>query len=226
MLKRLAVWLLAMVSAVSPASAGFFGDVSFKLNPADPSGKTKLLGQNFAFIDPKGVGWEAREGDPTDGASIPKIFWPLVGDNWTYEYLKAAVIHDHYCKRHVRPWRQTHRVFYDALVESGVPRSRAAVLYYAVFVGGPRWNEQIRGRPCSLVPGTTCVQDVQDAALVSVDREAMYDDPKVVADILGYQNLVAGAQSDVTADDVEEAAKVRNRDDVFLNHPPTEGITK
>ena len=94
----------------------------------------------------------------TDGASIPKWARPIIGGPYDGHYLKAAIIHDHYCynENHVRTWRDTHRMFYDAMRDSGVDAVKAKVMYFAVYFAGPKWVELVEGEHC----GVNCIQNV------------------------------------------------------------------
>jgi hypothetical protein len=93
----------------------------------------------------------------TDGASIPEWARPIIGDPYDPSYLKAAIIHDHYCynENHVRTWRQTHRMFYDALIDLGLGNTKAKIMYYAVYLGGPKWVELVPGEHC----GENCIKN-------------------------------------------------------------------
>lgn len=148
---------------VSLAYAQFKGELVLEPAGCETKGQCTLA-KEFGYIDADRVGWEARKGLPTDGASIPPWARPFVGEPFEKAFIKAAVIHDHYCDRRVRPWRQTHRVFYNALLESGVSRSKAGVMYFAVLVGGPKWMKVVKGKPCGL--GIDCINDVRTAASV------------------------------------------------------------
>ncbi len=119
--------------------ARFIGDLEFT-DPDCEADRRCVLKNNFAYRDPFGVSWQAPAGYVTDGASIPEFLWDEVGVPFDPELVPAAAIHDFYCKNRVRSWQQTHRVFYDALITWGVPKSRADVLYAGVLLGGPRWN--------------------------------------------------------------------------------------
>ncbi|WP_333605307.1 DUF1353 domain-containing protein [Novosphingobium sp.] len=145
------VWLLL----AQPAHAQFVGDLELAPTNCQNSGICTLV-KDFGFIDPRGVGWQAQAGLKTDGASIPGWAQPLVGGRFDEAFIKAAVIHDHYCIRHVRSFLDTHRVFYDALIASGVDPVKANTMYYAVLVGGPKWITVISGQPCRI--GSNCVQ--------------------------------------------------------------------
>src|SRR5882762_321050 len=60
-------------------------------------GRTMKLLQDVTYIDPGGLQWKARKGYSTDGASIPRAFWTVVGAPFEGNYRNAAVIHDQYC---------------------------------------------------------------------------------------------------------------------------------
>ncbi len=101
------------------------------------------------FVDARGQTWVAPAGILTDGASIPPLFVPLIGDPRSPEFLNAAVVHDSYSAEsnrdtpyyHAAPWQDVHRMFYDALRVSGTPPVKAKIMYAAVYLGGPRWKE-------------------------------------------------------------------------------------
>jgi hypothetical protein len=50
------------------------------------------------------------------------------------------VIHDVACVEKRRDWRSVHRVFYTAMLDSGVDRAQAKIMYAAVYHFGPRWT--------------------------------------------------------------------------------------
>ena len=128
------IGLLASTFALASARADFVGNLEFIPEKCESTG-TCAIKSDFEYKDSTGLRWQTKAQDKTDGASIPAWAQPFVGAPFTRDYIKAAVIHDHYCDRQVRPWRQTHRVFYDALIESGVSAARAKLLYYAVYLG-------------------------------------------------------------------------------------------
>ena len=101
---------------------------------------------------------EAQSGT-TDGASIPKWARPIIGEPYEGAYLKASIIHDHYCykENHVRSWRDTHRMYYDAMLDSGVDSNKAKVMYFAVYLAGPKWVKLVKGENC----GTNCIQNMR-----------------------------------------------------------------
>ncbi len=149
--------------AVQGARADFIGTLELLPPGCEATGECRL-GQDFGFVDAAGIGWQAAKGLITDGASIPSWAKPFIGQSFEPAFIRAAVIHDHYCVRNVRPWRQTHKVFHEALLKSGVSPVQAGVMYYAVLVGGPKWAKLVKGKPCPV--GAECVKRLDVTALV------------------------------------------------------------
>ena len=119
------------------------------------------------FVAPKNT-W-------TDGASIPVIFVPLIGDPRSREFMNAATVHDAYSSKrnkdgpyyHTATWQEVHRMFYDGLLASGTPPLKAKIMYAAVYLGGPRWKEvrkppvrqAMRVTGTEIVPASNVIQD-------------------------------------------------------------------
>ena len=84
----------------------------------------------------------------TDGASIPRLLWPLFSP--TGKHMRAAVVHDylyHLCKScgraGVRSRKMADKLFLLAMLDSGVSPIRAKLMYWAVRVfGGSRFNRR------------------------------------------------------------------------------------
>lgn len=102
-------------------------------------GRNMQLVKPFGYVDPEGKAWEVPAGATTDGASIPRVLW-VTHPPFTGKYRLAAVVHDYYCQERSRGWKETHKVFYDAMRTSGVPEQTAKVMYGAVYKFGPRWG--------------------------------------------------------------------------------------
>ncbi|WP_456388425.1 DUF1353 domain-containing protein [Profundibacter sp.] len=106
------------------------------------------MANELKFVDSGKKTWTAPKGTLTDGASIPKVFVPVVGSPTSREFVNAAAIHDAYCgvgnddlaQFHSETWQNVHRMFYDALRVGGTPAKKAKVMYSAVYLGGPRWT--------------------------------------------------------------------------------------
>jgi hypothetical protein len=139
-----AIIVLLTLSLTSPALAEFVGTLSFKPIDCKATGQCELA-YDFGYIDPNRVGWQAKAGLKTDGASIPPWAQPIIGGPWEEQFIRAAVIHDWYCIRTVRTRRATHQMFYSALIEGGVSRPKALTMYYAVTVGSHMWVKLMEG---------------------------------------------------------------------------------
>ncbi len=105
-------------------------------------GRSMVLTEPFEFIDAKGLHWPVPKGTYVDGASIPWPLWSIIGGPFEGKYRDASVIHDFYCDVHLRQWREVDRMFYDAMIASGVDERQAKVMYLGVLWGGPRWTSQ------------------------------------------------------------------------------------
>lgn len=97
------------------------------------------LEEDFTYIDANGITWTAIKGSLTDGASIPRAFWSLMGGPLAGKYRRAAVIHDVYCKNQSRPYQAVHKMFHEAMITDGVGKIKAKTMYWAVNVFGPKW---------------------------------------------------------------------------------------
>ena len=121
------------------------------------------------FVDGARRSWEAPTGTLTDGASIPLLFVPLLGNPRSPQFLYAGTLHDAYCgvgneagpRFHGDTWQNVHIMFYDALTVSGVPKAKAQIMFSAVWLGGPRW--EAAGRSLEQVPEQVLVQAFQSA---------------------------------------------------------------
>ena len=221
---------------VSAAHADFVGTLEFTPAGCETVRQCKLV-SDFGYVDPKGIGWQANAGDATDGATIPPWAQPLVGASFDKSFVKAAAIHDHYVVNHVRTWQQTHLMFHDALIDSGVPAHKAQIMYFAVLAGGPRWVELIEGIACPV--GMMCVssermmQDpevrmMKDAAGAFMVRGESYDTPEFKMKMDAAHEFMAAKGNTVTAGDLSGLAELLEQSEAFKSNvdmavtpPPT-----
>lgn len=103
-------------------------------------GRHMRLKRPFGYVEEAGREWPVPAETVVDGASIPRVLWPLIGGPFEGPYRDASIVHDHYCALKSRPWRDTHRMFLDGMLCSGVVALKAKVMYYAVYRFGPRWT--------------------------------------------------------------------------------------
>lgn len=83
-----------------------------------------------------------RKGFVTDGASIPKSLWWLVGSPFTGNYTESAVIHDGLYASHLLPKEIADDVFLALMKQDDVNWLRRYAMYTAVALFGVAvWNE-------------------------------------------------------------------------------------
>ncbi len=115
----------------------FDGELDLKW--LDDGRRMQLLAP-FAFTDGAGLAWPVPAHAVIDGASIPRLLWGVVGGPYEGKYRNASVVHDWYCAVRTREWPAVHRMFYEAMLASGVDAGRAKIMYLAVRYAGPRWD--------------------------------------------------------------------------------------
>ena len=99
---------------------------------------------DYGYVDKNGLAWWVPQGTVVDGASIPQIFWSIIGGPWDGPYRNASVIHDWYCSTRSHPWQDVHRMFYEAMLANCTSRLKAVAMYAAVWARGPRWRHAVQ----------------------------------------------------------------------------------
>lgn len=117
----------------------------------DPDGRTMIVQTPFEYVDSSGRKWPVPAGVKVDGASIPQVFWSIIGGPFEGQYRAASVIHDHYCNTRTRRASDVHKVFHDGMLTSGVADKRAWMMWKAVDQFGPRWNDPKIDPRCEIV---------------------------------------------------------------------------
>ena len=127
----------------------FKGDLILK---SLSDGRLMELVRPFTYIDSHDVTWPVPAGTQVDGASIPRVFWTIIGAPYTGKYREAAVIHDYYCVTKSRHWKAVHKVFLDGMLARGVDNFQAQLMYLAVYRFGPRWDFDVDACFCKGCP--------------------------------------------------------------------------
>lgn len=136
---------LGFVVAALPASGQSSGRFEGRIivewleNESGPDRDMRLV-ESFTFHDGRGYEWAVPASAIVNGASIPRALWSFFGSPFVGDHRRASVVHDHFCGLKNRRWQAVHRMFYDALIASGVPGLRARILFAGVWAGGPRWS--------------------------------------------------------------------------------------
>ncbi|ULL01224.1 DUF1353 domain-containing protein [Bradyrhizobium sp. I71] len=190
-----------------PCNSCFIGKLLLKDNPADLSGTTKLLGEDLYFVDSDNFVWKAGKGDTTDGATIPDLLKPFVGESFEPDFLPAAVIHDHYTHRahRVRSWRDTARVFYQAMLVNNVNIVKAKTMYFAVYAFGPHWGVLAKGVPC----GKNCVFTAPVQLSASAGGRVVTSAPITLADGKVYAEEGANFSTDHSSELKQVEQKIK-----------------
>ncbi len=103
----------------------------------DLVGNRLAILREYVSFEYKGKLWEANPGLVYDGASIPRIFWWLIGSPFTGHYREAAVLHDAYYANHRdRTRKQTDKMFKAKMLKDDVSTWKIYVIYTTVRLAG------------------------------------------------------------------------------------------
>ncbi len=150
----------------------FNGPVQLTQNPVKLASREQSFfptANRLEFVDSVAFRWVAPRNTLTDGASIPSIFVPVIGERQSPEFVNAAAVHDAQCgvgnealpEFHSKTWQETHRMFYDALRVGGTEEVKAKIMYAAVYLGGPRWEDA--ARDLTIVPRADMERTMREA---------------------------------------------------------------
>jgi hypothetical protein len=118
------IYITPALDTGSPKQGYVYGVVADK--PYDVFGRQVLVPAGFEF----------------DGASIPPILWPIIGNPFDPKFCRAALLHDWLYSSHLIDRRAADKAFLAALIEDGVNEWRAQAMYSAVRAGGlTSWDD-------------------------------------------------------------------------------------
>jgi hypothetical protein len=179
----------------------FEGNLEFR--PLE-DGRIMQLLRPFKYVDSHGVDWPVPAGTKVDGASIPRVFWSILG--WTPyigKYRDASVIHDYYCQTHLRHWRAVHRVFYDGMLARKVDPIQAKIMYLAVYRFGPRWDYDADACFCKGCPA---------CANPKIRKIKSYQSKYKESD---FEILKSKMKSDLSIEELEDLADYQINSEIF-----------
>jgi len=185
---RLFAYCLFLFALCRDAEAQQPSDFGSFLDPLvvelDRDGYRMILQADYRFRDAAGQTWVAKKGSTVDGASIPQVFWTLIGGPLDGLFRNASVIHDYFCVTRTESWQATHKVFYNGMRANGVGEAKALAMYYAVLAFGPRWGLQSRNKNvCSEQDGKIV------CGIVVVNDEQRVDVPTTSEDLADVEAL-------------------------------------
>jgi hypothetical protein len=160
-----------------------------------PNGRDMELVRPFNYVDSQDVAWPVPAGARVDGASIPSVFWSLIGAPYTGKYREASVIHDYYCETKSRHWKAVHKVFLDGMLARGVDTIQAKLMYLAVYRFGPRWDFDVDACFCRGCPA--CANPI-------LRRVPKYQSPYKAADFEELRSKVMDGR--LSLEDLEDTA--------------------
>lgn len=177
------------------------------------SPRVKLVGddsieleEEFSFRDEKNRTWLVPKGYVSDGASIPRPFWSIIGAPLSGAYRYAAIVHDYFCDRRVHNWEEVHLVFYKGMRAQKVDPRKAWVMYKAVYFFGPRWKATV-AIPDACKPGPNFSPG---DCIINSSGTAVVEHPPITKESVG--KLLAELRSEgfvEEAKEIEEKVKIK-----------------
>ena len=156
------------------------------LEPLQGSQRLKTV-LDFGFLDADGRHWPVPPGTSVDGASIPKALLSLWGGPWQGEFRKASVVHDYHCAARRADWQSVHRMFYRAMLVSGVSEPHAKLVYAGLYFAGPRWEDMV-GAPARLSEAASRTQTAPGNILYALCRDPI---TLAVSEAIEYEGTTA-----------------------------------
>lgn len=105
-----------------------------------PKDNIWITEETFSYIfEDMAISITIHEGFKTDGASIPRFLWRILGHPFEPRVARAAVVHDFlyskYCQLNMDR-KKVDREFNKILKQDGVNSIKRTLLYFGVRVGG------------------------------------------------------------------------------------------
>lgn len=116
-----------------------FKEIVVGIHDEDERGNVcTLQNRHGLLIEWNGERVRVPRGFESDGASVPRLFWRLIFPTIDPKALRASIAHDYIYRTHPEGWckEDADEMFYDLLVEDGVPKWRAWIAYQAVSIFG------------------------------------------------------------------------------------------
>lgn len=95
-----------------------------------------LFQGNLTYTSENLMKVKVSKGLITDGASIPRFLWSIIGCPLNGKYVGSAIVHDALYKSHVLTRKESDKLFLEMLKDNGVGALKRNLMYLAVRVGG------------------------------------------------------------------------------------------
>lgn len=112
-------------------------DITMKVKPNGETVCTTL--NNEVYYTPFGR-YIVPPGFESDGASMPRFFWRLIGHPFSMDYLREAILHDYFYRTQTVTRKHADRIFLSMLKEKLSVRSRIIHLALRLF-GWIAWRK-------------------------------------------------------------------------------------
>ena len=96
----------------NPDKNKFFGEAGFIFVD---DGRVQVASE-FGYRDSHGYIWKVPAGFISDGASIPRSMWSVVGSPFSGKYRLAAILHDYFSSEQTKSSDDVNRMFYEAML--------------------------------------------------------------------------------------------------------------
>ena len=135
-------------------------------------GTDYVLAQNFYFPAKVGV-WDVtvhvKPGFRTDGASIPRFFWRVLGSPYDPDVMAASIGHDAMYRGRIVPRRAADAAFRTMMAASGAPKRKRRLIWIGVRLFG--WITWLRHTPESVAEARRYIElSFTDVNLSSKER--------------------------------------------------------
>ena len=87
------------------------------------------------------------QGFVSDGASIPRVLWPIIGQPFDFRWRKEAVLHDFFyrAEHKIVSRKLADQIFYDSLRDNGLRYTKAQSMYIGLrLFGWAAWSSSLK----------------------------------------------------------------------------------
>ena len=114
-----------------------------------PGGRKVRVVESFSYYRGKkgGTTIDVPVGFVSDGATIPRFAWPIIGSPLTGKYRAAAILHDflYYSARYSR--KRCDEIFLEAMTVLKVNKVKRTIIFWAVRFGAKwSWNKHRKNK--------------------------------------------------------------------------------
>jgi hypothetical protein len=148
-LAMMGVAALLTVAGQAAGAGNWSGRFLFEWLDDSAGSKVKLL-EAVKFTDADGSEWEAPRDAEFELLSVSPTLQTLFGPPFEGKNRKAALLHQYQVHARAQPWKESHRMYYQASRSLGVDEADAKLMYMALYADGPRWavKKSICERAC------------------------------------------------------------------------------